>query len=661
MGTSVFREAEPTMMRRVRIENIGCSTTTESLTQVLGLSGTPFLEGKCSIEMFDKNGNYHAIANVPHLVANEILRGGPWIHNGRPLNLQLVTETNSVSEEAEPTVEPATYAQTAGQMDTEGMEEVERKCVELDMSFSYTCYDVKDLKTSMVAQAVSQSFPFDESKILYPMNWDKILWTLDTKHPELYENVTHLKHNGKDVGRVTVKVEKQFKLPNGDFIRKKVKVKNELLITLRKANTDSFRMVKEEELYRKIVAMGVGTIKKGITVQYNEGSDVPNGNLLFVLKDLKPGDKTKLPDFFTFGSEKMFLHWAGKWKERGRFCSFCKSNHDGMCEKEKMVRTLENERDAVLKENGGNFKMKIFSNSTLRHANQGALACNIDAMSGATTGNLLNAVEIDKEVKEVPNVVMVCGQSEVSSHVSKEEFFWTMRKKRERLQELSKSKKVAVLPLPEPKGYIDADKQARLEAWTANLQSVADTVKIWDNPIEQYENDDGTHPSEKQTGEILAYINTKCREVFGADLLLPSASSELICSNRMYRGVNALYKYGCAACPRKERNRWPGVCDACKEEMNNCETLKEELKAFDKRVQELNELNNPSLSDGEETSCNECGEKVSNALEITKHFRDHHSDKDAPRTPDEIRSCAKFTEKGRRSLSKSVPEKSLTS
>ena len=158
--------------------------------------------------MFDKDGNYHAIAHVPHLVANEILRGGPWIHNGRPLNLQLVTETNSVSAEAEPTVEPATYAQTAGQMDTEGMEEVERKCLELDMSFLYICYDVKDLKTSMVAQAVSQSFPFDESKILYPVNWDKILWTLDTKHPELYENVTHLKHNGKDVGRVTVKVEK---------------------------------------------------------------------------------------------------------------------------------------------------------------------------------------------------------------------------------------------------------------------------------------------------------------------------------------------------------------------------------------------------------------------------------------------------------------------
>ena len=261
-----------------------------------------------------------------------------------------MTETDSVS--TDPTAEPVSYAQTAGRMETEGMEEVERKSVEIDMSFFYTCYDVKDLKTSMVAQAVSQSFPFDDSKILYPVNWDKILWTLDTKHPELYENVTHLKHNGNDVGRVTVKIEKHVKLPNGDLIRKKVKVKNELLITLRKANTDIFRMVKEEEIYRKIVAMGVGTIKKGITVQYNEGSDVPNGNLLFVLKDLKPGDETKLPDFFAFGSEKMFLHWAGKRKERGRFCSFCKSNHEGMCKKEKMVRTLENERDVVSKENG---------------------------------------------------------------------------------------------------------------------------------------------------------------------------------------------------------------------------------------------------------------------------------------------------------------------
>ena len=78
VGTSVIRKPEPTMMRRVRIENIGCATTSKSLTQVLGLTGTPFLEGNCSIQMFDKNENYHAIA-VPHLVANEILRGGPWI------------------------------------------------------------------------------------------------------------------------------------------------------------------------------------------------------------------------------------------------------------------------------------------------------------------------------------------------------------------------------------------------------------------------------------------------------------------------------------------------------------------------------------------------------------------------------------------------------
>ena len=70
------------------------------------------------------------------------------------------------------------------------------------MSFYYTYYEVKDLQTSMVAGAVSQYFPFDDTKMLYPLNWNKIVWILDTKHPESYEIVTHLIYNGKDIGRV---------------------------------------------------------------------------------------------------------------------------------------------------------------------------------------------------------------------------------------------------------------------------------------------------------------------------------------------------------------------------------------------------------------------------------------------------------------------------
>ena len=75
----------------------------------------------------------------------------------------------------------------------------------------------------------------------------------------------------------------------------------------------------------------------------------------------------------------------------------------------------------------------------------------------------------------------------------------------------------------------------------------------------------------------------------------------------------------------------------------------------------MEEINNPPLadSDGEETSCKECGLQLGSAREITDHFRAYHTDKEVPKTPEDIRSGAKFTDKGRRSIFKQNPEKSL--
>ena len=89
--TSTTVVAAPVMIRKLRIENIGCATSTDAIVSVLGLSGTPFLNSNCSVELHDDGKEeYHAIAHVPHLVANELLRGGPWMLNGRAITLQLL-------------------------------------------------------------------------------------------------------------------------------------------------------------------------------------------------------------------------------------------------------------------------------------------------------------------------------------------------------------------------------------------------------------------------------------------------------------------------------------------------------------------------------------------------------------------------------------------
>ena len=625
-------------IKKVRIDNLGCATDTEELFNFLGLNRTLFLQRTCSVQLQEENGSYYAIASVPEFVFTELLNMDGVEFMGRSLHLR----PNDG------------YAAAVGQ---DEQVELQKKCVEIDMTHYFTCYDVKNLNSAMVAQAVAQSFHFDETKKLIP-SWDKITWKIDTKHPEMYENITTLKLDGKEMGHVSVKVEKQIVRADGKVITVRRKEKDEILITLVGANTTDFEGLKEAELYGKIVAMGIGSIKRGLSVQYNENSEVPNGNLFFVLKGLKPGDLDKLPNFFVFGSNKMFLRWKGK----PRKCYFCQKMHSGVCQMEQLVRKMEQERDSIRADNNGSFKMKVYTNSTLRYVNQKALACNVDAMSGAQTGNLLNAIEIDEEVKDVQNIILVSGQNELSPRMRKDEFLWAQKKKKERVLELADSKKVAILSLPK-QDYVNSEGQARDEVWRANLNSLSDKVTIWENPLPTYDDDDGSHPSEKQTGQLVRYLGEKCAETFGESLILSSATEDVLCSSRMYRGVNSLYKYGCAACPRKDRNRWFGLCDVCKQEMEGDSQFQEEVNFFDQRVQEWNNQNNPPLdtSDGEQPICEECNIHFDNAAAIKEHFNSNHNAKDSTRGSEDIRSNAKFnSDKGRRSLTKNVPEKSLS-
>ena len=46
-------------------------------------------------------------------------------------------------------------------------------------------------------------------------------------------------------------------------------------MTLYQAETELFSEVTQDEIYKQIVAMGVGHVKKGLTQQLLSGSDVP--------------------------------------------------------------------------------------------------------------------------------------------------------------------------------------------------------------------------------------------------------------------------------------------------------------------------------------------------------------------------------------------------
>ena len=89
-------------------------------------------------------------------------------------------------------------------------------------------------------------------------------------------------------------------------------------------------------------------------------------------------------------------------------------------------------------------------------------------------------------------------------------------------------------------------------------------VKIWENPIENYEEDFGLHPSPEQTAELMAFIDNKAMKDFNLPYHLQSAKKENLTFPNKYHHVRTLYKYGCGSCGSKERNLWANICNDCK-------------------------------------------------------------------------------------------------
>ena len=120
---------------------------------------------------------------------------------------------------------------------------------------------------------------------------------------------------------------------------------------------------------------------------------------------------------------------------------------------------------------------------------------------------------------------------------------------------------------------------------------------MWENPLPSFSNDDGRHPSQDETVEIVKCLSENAKAVFGEQLILDSASDDLLTTKNIYKEVNSLYKYGCAACPSKSRNKWALLCDECAEgvKATNCEDFNTALQDYDRSVERQASIMNPPL------------------------------------------------------------------
>ena len=118
----------------------------------------------------------------------------------------------------------------------------------------------------------------------------------------------------------------------------------------------------------------------------------------------------------------------------------------------------------------------------------------------------------------------------------------------ERVEALSKEKKVAMIPPPTSSGLLSAEEKVREEVYAQHLQELKESgVKVWENPLQSYEEDWGAHPSPQQSAILCSYIHKKVESEFGVPALMKSAKEDIIALPNKYAHVTSFYKYGCGA------------------------------------------------------------------------------------------------------------------
>ena len=155
---------------------------------------------------------------------------------------------------------------------------------------------------------------------------------------------------------------------------------------------------------------------------------------------------------------------------------------------------------------------------------------------------------------------------------------------------------MTILP-PPPQNFVDPESHVKEEIFREVLRELQqlENITVWENPVAQYEADGGQHPSAKQTEVLLQYINVHANQDLGVPYILPSSTGETLTSERFYKQVNALYKYGCAACDSKTQNKWYNLCEECKVALKEDDGIKRGLLKFEEQVKKIEEAWMPQL------------------------------------------------------------------
>ena len=138
-------------------------------------------------------------------------------------------------------------------------------------------------------------------------------------------------------------------------------------------------------------------------------------------------------------------------------------------------------------------RVKIYSDSTLRKVNQQCLSGDVDAMSGGTIGNILNAVRVD-ENNDVDHVVLVAGANDLRRRSDLDEYVYAVQSIKDRILQVLKEKSVSIM-LPPKQVTFAGESHIKQEFLLEEIKSLqSEGLVVIENPVTDYVEDGGLHP-----------------------------------------------------------------------------------------------------------------------------------------------------------------------
>ena len=364
----------------------------------------------------------------------------------------------------------------------------------------------------------------------------------------------------------------QVCIPLYTWENKRKERKEGTLLTFRQAGEGALGYIPATEFDKAILALNLQLIIPTKLQRVKGAPMTLNGNRFCVIET--PKDLKQVPASISLRNPVNSIIYPIQISFFGQevFCYRCGKHHVGKCPELQAFYAAQEERNAMVKNNG--VRTKIFGDSTVRHMDPLGTRSDICAMSGGGLGQVIQAsLDDPKNISHDTNII-IGGSNDIKiqNFPATEQFAANIDGSLEKLAAaaVQAPDRAFVLVQQKPEAMDEVadststEEDVRVLYLRKRMFDIAEKVENIQVVDVRYQVDETGHPTKEGTFQILNDLNEK--NLLSEDLIW---NKDYLISDRPYRRLQAIYRYGCNICANhgtkisRAKHSHPLLCDEC--------------------------------------------------------------------------------------------------